>query len=41
MIQIYLNLMIKSINLIIDSTLIINKYGIEGVGYGGESKKKK
>jgi hypothetical protein len=30
-----------SINLFIDSTLIINKSGSEGIGYGGETKKKK
>ncbi len=31
----------KKIHLFIDATLIINKTGIEGIGYGGETKKKK
>ncbi len=31
----------KKIHLLIDATLIINKTGVEGIGYGGETKKKK
>ncbi len=31
----------KMIHLFIDSTLIINKTGVEGIGYGGETQKKK
>ncbi len=31
----------KKIHLFIDATLIINKTGVEGIGYGGETKKKK
>ena len=31
----------NQLDLLIDATLIFNKGGVEGVGYGGESKKKK
>lgn len=32
---------LKDFNLLIDSTLIINKYGSDNVGYGSETRKKK
>ena len=30
----------NALELLIDSSLIVNKCGVEGIGYGGESKKK-